>query len=510
MSKLSRALSGEWTDELLVAGPEGARYDWTADGAHVISLEDAAQGLVRVGWDGRSSEPFELRPQQSGDPLEWSPDGLHVAWYGVRGRQLFVAIDGSEYPCEGVSRSVPPTFSNAGGHVAYGVYVDGIARLMFDGQLLGDWRPAPMRPVFSADGARFAFVAENKELQDGQSLRDYRQWVVLDGVAQPEAEGISAAEGLGLQFSPDGRRLVYARLDRKDIRLVVDGAVSDAYLALAFPTFSPDSRGLVYAAGRPDSLSIAGDGVAIGQPYWRIGPPVFSPDSSRLGFFGVRSKGRGVAVLDGVEGPEFSDAWGTLVFSADSRHTAYLAMHKSGGFLSRSMNVRLMRDGTPGATWDEVSSAPHFSPDSGHVAFSARRGKQWYSVVDDEPGPGFGQVGPPRFSSTGRLGYLAMERGPQGRDKYRLVVDGIEPPFMKAPAAVTTTESFLFSADGEHVATAGLVDDLWRPIVDDTVGPGGVGAGSIRFENDEVSFLVSGEDGAHRVSTRIATGSGSH
>jgi hypothetical protein len=79
MSKLSRALSGEWTDELLVAGPEGARYDWTADGAHVISLEDAAQGLVRVGWDGRSSEPFELRPQQSGHPLELSPDGLHVA-----------------------------------------------------------------------------------------------------------------------------------------------------------------------------------------------------------------------------------------------------------------------------------------------------------------------------------------------------------------------------------------------------------------------------------------------
>jgi WD40-like Beta Propeller Repeat len=505
MSKLAKALSGEWTDELLVAGPEGAQYDWTADGRHVISLEDAGQGRVRVAWDGRASEPFELKPQRSGNPFAWSPGGLHVAWYGVRGRQMFVAVDGAEYPCEGVTRSVPPTFSDAGGHVAYGVYVGGIARLMFDGQLLGDWRPAPIRPVFSVDGARFAFVAENLELKDGQSRRNYRQWVVLDGVAQPETEGISATEEYGLQFSPDGRRFLYGRLEGKTIRLVVDGTMSDAYPAIAFPTFSPDSRRLVYAAGRPDSLSIAGDGVATGKAYERIGSPVFSPDSSRLGFFAVLSRGHGVAVLDGVEGPEFSDAWGNPVFSDDSRHVAYLAMHKSGGFLSRSMTVSLMRDGIAGSTWDEVSSEPHFSPDSAHVAFSGRRGKQWHSVVDDVPGPGFGQVGPPRFSSTGRLGYLALEHDPQGGDTYRLVVDGIQPPYMTQPAEVTATESFLFSADGEHVATAGRVDDRWRPIVDDTIGPGGDGAASARFENDHVLFLVSGEDGGHRVSTRMST-----
>jgi hypothetical protein len=121
------------------------------------------------------------------------------------------------------------------------------------------------------------------------------------------------------------------------------------------------------------------------------------------------------------------------------------------------------------------------------------------------PGPGFGQVGPPRFGSTGRRGYLAIERDPQGWDKYRVVVDGIQPQFMLEHTAVTATESFLFSPDGEHVATAGRVDDWWRPIVDDTVGPGGVGAGSIRFENDIASFLVGGADGAHRVSTRMST-----
>ena len=100
MSTLSEPLSGDWTDELVVPGPEGARYDATADGAHVIALEDAHNGLVRVGWDGRTSEPFELMPQRSGEPFVWSPAGLHVAWYGTRGSGYFVAVDGVEYPAE--------------------------------------------------------------------------------------------------------------------------------------------------------------------------------------------------------------------------------------------------------------------------------------------------------------------------------------------------------------------------------------------------------------------------
>jgi hypothetical protein len=79
-------------------------------------------------------------------------------------------------------------------------------------------------------------------------------------------------------------------------------------------------------------------------------------------------------------------------------------------------------------------------------------------------------------------------------------VDGIEPPGVMEPAELALTESFLFSPDGEHVATAGRIDQRWRPIVDDAVGPGGVGVGSVRFESDRVSFLVAGQDGAHRVS----------
>ena len=288
-SVLAEALSGDWTDELVFAGPASAQYDETSDGAHFLWMQDADQGDVRVAWDGRPSEPFELIPQASGEPFAWSAGKLRVAWYGRRLGRFFVAVDGIEHPWEGITRSVPPTFSAGGGRVAYGVYVDGIARLVVDGHVFGDWRPAPVAPVFSPDGGRFAFVAENRELTRGERRRDYRQWVVLDGVDQPDADGISSNEA-GFQFSPDGRRFLYGRVEGKLVRLVVDGTAGLPYAEIAFPTFSPDSRRLVYAAGTDDRLVMLGDGVSAEAAFWRVSPPVFSPDSSRLGFFGFRGR----------------------------------------------------------------------------------------------------------------------------------------------------------------------------------------------------------------------------
>lgn len=504
MSTLSTPLSGDWTDELVAPGPENARYEMTADGAHVMWLEETAHGTVRVAWDGRSSEPFELIPQRSGGPVEWSPEGLHAAWYGAREGRFFVAVDGIEYAAEGISRSVPPTFSDPGGHVAYGVYVDGVTRLMFDGQLLGQWMPAPIRPVFSTDGTRFAFVSENQQLEPGGKTRDYRQSVVLDSVEQPDATAIWTSEDLGPRFSPDGRRFAYGRIDDGEVRFVVDGAMTDPSSGMSFPTFSPDSRRFVYGATNRDGVSLVGEGVASGKSYRTIGPPVFSPDSSRLAFVGFRSKDHVVAVIDGVEGPEFADTWDNVTFSGDSRHVAYLGLRKAGGFLSRSMTASLVRDGVMGTMWDEVSSPPHFSPDGAHVAFSARRGRQWFAVLDDVPGIAFEQVGPPTFSSTGRRGYLTATRDATGSVGYRVAADGIEPPVVSELAGVTATETFVFSPDGDHVATAGLIDEEWRPIVDGTVGPGGLGVGSVRFQDGTAFFLVAGKDGAHRVSTQLS------
>jgi WD40-like Beta Propeller Repeat len=502
MAALAKAWSGEWTDELVVAGPEGARYDETGDGKHVLWVEDAGNGFVRTAWDGNVSRPFQLVNQADGNFFVFSPGNLHIAWFGGRAdNDFFVAVDGVEYPCEGVTRSVPPTWSADGTHLTFGIITGNRTRLIVDGQPYGDWHPAPVRPVFSRDGSRLAFVAETRELRKGEREGDYRQWVVLDGVAQPEVERISTNE-TGLQFSPDGRQFLYLAMTAGQESLVVDGAVRDRAPLLAFPTWSPDGRRLVYGAGSKDALVVRGDGIGAGRTFQSIALPVFSADSSRVAYAGMSNK-RLTVVVDGVESPEMSDAWGNLVFSPDSRHVAYLAGRKSGGFLSRSSTWHLVRDGVVGSAWDEVTSSPHFSPDSAHVAFSARRGKDWFVAVDDTPGMAAEQASPPRYGATGRVGYLAGIRNEQGGRQYRVVVDGVAGQVVNEPAAARFDEPFLFSPDGEHVVAAGRIDHWWRPIVDDTVGPGGLGVGDARFDGDLVSFLVTAGDGAHRVTTQL-------
>jgi hypothetical protein len=230
------AISGTWRDELWLPLTPPGPYHETGDGAHVYWFEPMADGRFRFVWDGRSGEDFDdFFPQHDGGLLAHSAGDLHVAYYGQGADRFFVGIDGSESRAfEGITRSVPPTFSPDGRRLAFGVYVDGVARLVLDGELYGDWRPAPKRPLFSPDGSRFAFVAENLELNPRQSQKGYRQWVVLDGVPQPDAEGIADALGT-LQFSPDGRQFIYAAIEKRGVRLVVDGVPRAAVHRFIFP-----------------------------------------------------------------------------------------------------------------------------------------------------------------------------------------------------------------------------------------------------------------------------------
>jgi hypothetical protein len=155
-------------------------------------------------------------------------------------------------------------------------------------------------------------------------------------------------------------------------------------------------------------------------------------------------------------------------------------------------------DGAVFGEWDEVSSLPHFSPDSARLAFSASVGKAWHVVVDGVNGTALDRVSPPRFGASGRLAYLGRTAG-----SFSVIVDGISGPSFEEPTQVELNEPFLFSPDGMHVATVGRLKGGWRPIVDDRVGPAYLGAGRIRFEGDGISFSALREDGIHRASTSI-------
>jgi hypothetical protein len=501
---MKSALSGTWQDELVLPVLPHGNCDLTADD-HAFWLEAGTDHKARFFWDGNAGEPFEFLPQHDGSLFAWASGDRHIAYYGKRGGRFFVGVDGSERgPYDGITRSVPPTFSADGSRLAYGVFVGDATRLVLDDAFAATWRPAPFRPLFSRDGTRFAFVAENREVKKAGDRKDYRQWVVLDGVEQPSADGIVYAPTPGIGFSPDGRRFQYTRIDGDRLHLVVDGVDWPSASNVGAATFSPDSSRLACVAGRPGQFRLMVEGIDAGPAFDAVGPPAFSPDNRRLGYVGARGKGRLTVLVDGVEGPDHHEAWCNLVFSPDSQRVAYLAQERGTGFLARPGAWVLVVDGQTSGDWDEVSSLPHFSPDSRRVAFSGRRGKAFSTVVDGSPTLAFDQVSPPEFSSSGRLGYLGVsgaEKDP--RRRYQVVVEGIDMPVMDAMAQPDGVHAFHFSPDGEHVASFGRFDGIWHPIVDGRVGPGGIGVGRARFESDLVSFGAVAPDGLHRVTTRI-------
>lgn len=498
------AISGAWDDELVLPVPPAGRWDETGDGQHRCWVEPVDRERVRYAWDGVPGEPFQLIPQHDGRQFVWSPGMLHVAYYGIRDGRYFVGVDGAERPAwEGITRSVPPTFSADASRLAYGVFVDGEARLVVDGDLFGDWHPAPIAPVFSPDSRRLAFAAENRNVAKHERSRDYHQWMVVDGVAQPE-HGLISADPAGIQFSPDSRRLMYATILDGRLRLVVDGQGWPVHDGIEIPTFSPDGHRLVYGAKGPRGVVLAGEEVGGGgSGYQHIGRPVFGSDGRRLAFFGVRAKDRMVAVVDGVEGPEFTDAWGNAVFSADGRRVAYLAQRRATGFLGTGRKPWVaVVDGREDGDWDEVSSIPHFSPDGAHVAFTARRGRDWAVVVDGVAGRAFDEVGPPRFDADGRLAFFARSRT-GANPGYRVVVDGTDGPVMDDVFLVDGEQPFVFDPGGRHAVSVGWLDGAWRPIVDAAIGPGYLDVGRVRFEGGRAVFPAAGDDGFHHLSIAL-------
>jgi len=175
---------------------------------------------------------------------------------------------------------------------------------------------------------------------------------------------------------------------------VVDGTPGPFLPDASGPTFSPDSRRFAYAATLASGMAVIDDGNP-GPTYDQVGPPLFSGDAARL-LYPVSRRKRWSVVVDGVPGPEFADLWGMPTFSPDGRRVGYQAKVSGCGLLGglRHRMVAVI-DGQVVGDWDELGSDVHWSPDSAHVAFSARQGRAWTIVVDGQPGPSFQQVGPP-------------------------------------------------------------------------------------------------------------------
>lgn len=435
--------------------------------AHALSTLEAAVGKLPDAGSGKTPKPPVLPPLPKSykittqrlcpfngevQSMSFSADRRHFAFIVEKGRTMQAVIDGKAGPAFAMLKT-PFFFSPDGTRVAYVAYrrATGSVRMVLDGRpgpeyasIFTSWgRHAAddMRPVFSGDSKRFAYVA--RPVGKGQ----VDAVVIIDGkVHGPYTEGVGRPV-----FSADSKHVAYrtyAGLLSRGGAVVLDGKMGPPFRTKMFGPVAAPAGGSIAYAGNSEGLGGSGvtmDGRMVvngrpGRTYHGVYSPVFSPDGQRLAYVAGTDRGyKKLVVVSGKPGPTYETIAGP-VFSPDSKHVAYVGSSKKLG------KCWLVLDGKPGLPHDGSAEGeyPIFSADSKHTAFVAVHGKQSI-IVDDkvvaEVAAGLRGL---CFSPDGKRVACAAS---QGRGKAFVVVDG-----KSGPCYADTAGDPVFSADSTSVA----------------------------------------------------------
>jgi roadblock/LC7 domain-containing protein len=191
-------------------------------------------------------------------------------------------------------------YSPDGKSMAYGAQIKDMWTVVVNGKQ-GKSYDAIGGLIFSPDSAQVAYATKTDD-----------KWAAVAGAKEGKAyDGINR-----LHISPDGRRLAYSADAGEKQVLVVDGVEGKPYAAI------------VEASSVEQAHSCKGD--ICWDAFYIAKPFLFSADSKRAAYvakvgekrFNVSEKWS--AVVDGKEEQAY-DGIGGLIFSPDSRHTAYVA-----------------------------------------------------------------------------------------------------------------------------------------------------------------------------------------
>jgi Tol biopolymer transport system component len=393
-------LAGYW---LLMGGPRGHRT--------------AAGGAVASGFNRRMAQ------LTSGEGVEewpaWSPDGSRLAYVAEAGgfRQLFVRTlaTGEERRITREPRDdIQPAWSPDGRRLAFvraaadsgklepsdlnGWYFEGGEIWSVDLASGGESRLVAnaFGPAYSPDGARLAF--------DAAWAGPRRIWMADATGLNPRQLTTDSSEAVihaDPRWSPDGRRLVFRRIEKTASDILVADAGSSAVTRVTNdaaldidPAWAPDGRSIYFASSRGGGLNIwrvalGGDGRPAAPPEQLTTgagddvEPAPSPDGGRLAFAvrGINSDLWALPTVPGTgaqAGPpapvitttrvESRGAWSpdgrTIAFNSDREGEMNIWLHDVAAGTDRRVTTGVGGDYQP--TW---------SPDGRTlVFFSARAG----------------------------------------------------------------------------------------------------------------------------------------
>lgn len=297
-----------------------------------VATKNYRECVVVDGKDGPFFTTIVDRAPNGGPPtLAFSGDGKHVMYVGVKENKHHLVVDGEA--TEAVFKHWPRICSD--GKVVYTALLpDEKVALVTNGKP-GQSFDAIQSLLLSSDGKRVVCLAQEKPA--GAAPKTHL--VVNDKIEKTYgAETVS-----GLQLSADGSAHGYLLLNDKGVRVVVNGRETKAagHNAPSGFALSPNGRRSAYFAARGDKRFAVIDGKpekdydnVSGRHVDSVACVVFSADSKRYAYVAM-SGGEMRVVCDGAELKSFPQIReDSLTFSTDGSHLLYVASAPAGDVLA--------------------------------------------------------------------------------------------------------------------------------------------------------------------------------
>lgn len=383
---------GHETDPAMPGQPASFQVIFSATGGGAAYLTSKNGNLVVVHNRSRSKEYAAV------NSLVLSSDGRRIAYAAQVGSKWHMVVDGREG--RGYDALLAPLFSPDGQHVVYQAKEGNRWYLVADNRQNSGTIASYTTPEFSADSTLIAFV-------EAAASNSKMRLIVSDLTFGTQSVTWSIGDQLFTTNKNRTRIVAVQAADKKFRTIAFNFAIPAAvhtgplYDVIENLTVSDDGMSISYCALKGRNRLVVLDDRVEPLPLGRTPElPVIHPDKKGVGMFlGLHNRiSLHQAFIAGKEKGASYDEAASLAYSTDGR-SAFAARKGNEWFV--------VVNGTEGSAFDRVVD-PIFSPDGRYVVYRARtEGQRFVVVADAKDGriirrhPSYEKVFQPVFTAAG-------------------------------------------------------------------------------------------------------------